>query len=535
MFAAHHLPYNQTASFSKIVTDYLDGADSLRPFYDEAPNLKGIRKKIDERQKTQTNRSILVEVLKEQYQSLPAMPQVSDNIDRLLSAKTFTVCTAHQPNLFTGPLYFIYKILHAIKLAAYLKEQFPECHFVPVYYMGSEDADFAELNHTYVDGKKLEWKKEQRGAVGRMIVDKTLVQLIDELEGQLSVEQNGAEVIALLRDAYMPGKTIQQATFELLNHLYGSYGLVVLIPDHPRLKAQMNAIFFDDLFNNQAYKVVEETSIKLDELYKAQAHPREINLFYLKDDIRERIEKKDDHFYVLNTEIAFTENELRTEFQDYPERFSPNVILRGIYQETILPNIAFIGGGGELAYWLQLKELFKHYKVPFPVLVLRNSFLVIEKKWQKKIEQLDLQLSDLFRKQEDLLTLLVKQKAEKPVSLNGNLEKAIALYEQIQQQATSVDQTLAKHVAAIKARSLTALEELEKKMLRAEKRKHTDLQNQLTKLKSAIFPNNGLQERVENFSLFYAKWGSAFIQELYNNSLALEQQFTVLREEGTGS
>ena len=531
MFAARHIPYNQTNSFTKIVTDYLDGAETLRPFYDQPPNLEGIKKKIEERKGFATNRSVLVEVLKEQYQTLTTTVEVNRNLDHLLSENTFTICTAHQPNLFTGPLYFLYKILHAIKLAAYLKEQVPAFNFVPVYYMGSEDADFAELNHTYADGKKLEWKKEQRGAVGRMIVDKTLVQLIDELEGQLVVERRGAEVIALLRKAYQPGKTIQEATFELLNQLYGSYGLVVLIPDHPRLKEQMHPVFFDDLFNHQAYGMVEKTSLKLDELYKAQAHPREINLFYLKNDIRERIEKRGDQFYVLNTELVFTEDELRSELKNHPERFSPNVILRGIYQETILPNIAFIGGGGELAYWLQLKELFHHYQVPYPVLILRNSFLVIEKKWQKKIEQLNLELPDLFTKQEELVNRIVKQKAENPISLNGNFEKATALFEQIQLQATSVDKTLSKHVAAIRARSLNALQELEKKMLRAEKRKHVDLQSQLAKLKAAIFPNNGLQERVENFSLFYAKWGSSFIEELYDQSLALEQQFTILIEE----
>ena len=530
MFAATHIPYNQTNSFSKIVTDYLSQAPSLRPFYDQLPSLEGLVQKLEERKANAVDRATLVEVLKEQYMAITATSEVIKNIEQLAEPTTFTVCTAHQPNLFTGPLYFLYKILHAIKLAAYLKEQLPACHFVPVYYMGSEDADFAELNHTYVDGKRLEWKKEQGGAVGRMVVDRTLVQLIDELEGQLTVEEKGDEVIALLRKAYVTGKTIQAATFELLNELYGAYGLVILIPDHPRLKSQMQGIFEDDLFHHQPLKIVSHTSEKLNENYSAQAHPREINLFYLKDNFRERIEKKEDKFYVLNTEIVFSENELKTELQHHPERFSPNVILRGIFQETILPNIAFVGGGGELAYWLQLKELFNHYTVPFPVLVLRNSFLVIEKKWQRKIDQLHLSLSDLFTKLDDLISRLVIEKAENPVSLNGNFEKATALFEQIQQQATNVDKTLSRHVAAIQARSLNALQELEKKMLRAEKRKHGDLQNQLQKLKSALFPNNGLQERVENFSLFYAKWGSQFIEALYHQSLALEQEFTILVE-----
>ncbi|RYZ23835.1 MAG: bacillithiol biosynthesis BshC, partial [Chitinophagaceae bacterium] len=316
MFSAKQIPYNQTASFSKIVTDYLSGADTLRPFYNQSPNIDGIRAVLEKRKNITTNRSLLVDVLNEQYRSVEASDGVQQNIESLLHSNTFTICTAHQPNLFTGPLYFIYKILHAIKLAAFLKEELPDYHFVPVYYMGSEDADFAELNHTYVDGKKLEWKKEQKGAVGRMIVDKTLVQLIDELEGQLIVEEKGADVVALLRKAYVPGKTIQAATFELLNELYGNYGLIVLIPDHPLLKAQMQQVFADDLFNNKPADIVKASSEKLSEHYNAQAYPREINLFYLKDDIRERIEKRDERFYVLNTEISFDEGELKNELQN---------------------------------------------------------------------------------------------------------------------------------------------------------------------------------------------------------------------------
>jgi len=530
MFAAKHIPYNQTASFSKIVTDYLGGAETLRPFYDQPATIEGIKAKLEERSEKAINRELLVNVLKQQYEGKNVSTIVQQNIESLLSANTFTVTTAHQPNLFTGPLYFLYKILHVIKLADDLKENFPSNHFVAVYYMGSEDADFAELNHTYVDGKKIEWKKEQSGAVGRMVVDKTLVQLIDELEGQLSVEEKGAEVIQLLRKAYVNDKTIQDATFELINELYGSYGLVVLIPDHPLLKAEMKELFADDLFRNKPFEIVQQTSERISENYHAQAYPREINLFYLKDSIRERIEKKDHHFFVLNTEISFTEEELRAELNKHPEHFSPNVILRGIYQETILPNLVFVGGGGELAYWLQLKDLFETYGVSYPVLLLRNSFLVIEEKWKKKIERLGISIEQLFLAEEDLIRMLVKQIAEYPISLNGNFENAVELYNRIKEQATKVDTTLSQHVAAIQARSLKALQELEKKMLRAEKRKHSDLQAQVHKLKAVLFPNDGLQERVENFSRFYAKWGRDFIAELYKNSLALEQQFTVLEE-----
>lgn len=528
MFAAETVSYSHTGSFSKIILDYLSGADRLRPFYDAPPTLEGIAKKIEERRTFGTQRETLVSVLREQYASLQATEAVTQNIERLLQPNTFTVCTAHQPNLFTGPLYFIYKILHTIKLAEELTHRLPPYNVVPVYYMGSEDADFAELAHTYVGGKKIEWKKEQSGAVGRMVVDKTLLALIGELEGQLAVEPHGAEVVALFRNAYTVGKTVQEATFGLVNELYGRYGLVVLIPDHPVLKAQAKGLFADDLFLAKPFKSVQQTSERLAETYTAQAHPRPVNLFYLKDDVRERIEAEGDAFVVVNSGPRFTQEEIRHELKNHPERFSPNVVLRGIYQETILPNLAFVGGGGELAYWLQLKDLFTAYGVPYPVLVLRNSFLVVEDRWRSLSAALGLSVAELFQSEDVLLKNLALKYAIAPVLLNGKLEQATELFQAIQQQATAVDGTLRHHVAAMQTKSLKALRALEKKMIRAEKRKHTDEQRRLAKIKVALFPGGGLQERKENFSGFYAKWGRAFFDELYGYSLGLEQQFTVL-------
>jgi uncharacterized protein YllA (UPF0747 family) len=286
MFAEQRIPYSQTNAFSKIALDYLKGDEKLRSFYAESPTLNGIAETIKQKQVQIIDRNTLVRTLLEQYDHIQANPEVINNIKKLANDNCFTICTAHQPNLFTGPLYFIYKILHTIKLAKVLQQELTGFDFVPVYYMGSEDADFAELNHTYVDGKKIEWKKEQKGAVGRMVVDKSLVQLIDELEGQLIVEKHGAEVIDLLRSCYSAGKDIQTATFELVNHLYGEYGLVVLIPDHPAYKAQMIKLFDQELFQNTSANIVQQTSNRLEEHYNVQAHPREINLFYLKGDIR---------------------------------------------------------------------------------------------------------------------------------------------------------------------------------------------------------------------------------------------------------
>lgn len=529
LFKAEYIPYQQTGFFSKIVKDYLSQQETVAPFYAFAPTIEGFKKAIATKQNQKVDRALLVTELLKQYSLVKAQEAVLNNIQLLAQANTFTVCTAHQPNLFTGPLYFMYKILHAIKLAHYLKQQLPQFNFVPVYYMGSEDADFAELNHTYVSGKKIEWNKVQSGAVGRMVVDAQLISLIDELNGQLSVLPFGKEVIHLLKQCYAVGKNIQTATFELVNELYGKYGLVVLIPDNAALKATMQQVFEEDLFGQTPSSIVEETSAALATHYNVQAHPREINLFYLNNNIRERIIKKDEVFYVHGTSIEFTEEALREELTLHPERFSPNVILRGLFQETILPNIAFIGGGGELAYWLQLKPLFQHYNVVYPVLVLRNSFAVITHTCQKFINKLQLSNNELFLDTLHLLNLIIERENKKP-DLSSEITQLKALYQQIQTVASNTDGTLLQHVEALQTKAVHLLHNLEKKMMRAERKKQEVAKNAIAQVKQQLFPNKGLQERVENFSSFYAQWGSSFIDELYNHSLSLEQQFILLKE-----
>jgi bacillithiol biosynthesis cysteine-adding enzyme BshC len=529
LFHAQQLAYHQTGSFSKIILDYLEGAEALQPYYTAPPTWEGIESAIKAKGQQPIDRSALVQVLQEQYRTVESGVAVAHNIEALLASDTFTVCTAHQPNLFSGPLFFIYKILHAIRLADVLNRQFPQSRFVPVYYMGSEDADKEELNHTYVEGKRFDWLTTQTGAVGRMLVDASVSQLLGGIAGQLGVLPFGGEVMQLLNQCYTPGKTVQQATFELVHALFAAYGLIVLIPDHGVLKKLMLPVFEDDLFQQTPSAIVEETGAALGRQYNIQAHPREVNLFYLDDGIRNRIIKQDEHFLVHDTSLRFTEGELKAMLQDNPGRFSPNVILRGLFQETILPNVAFIGGGGELAYWLQLKELFLHYSVPFPVLVLRNSFLIVDKATQQRIQRWQLSPDVLFQPELQIVNKLLAQEGKLP-QLNGEVAQLSAVYEDLKKLAAGVDGTLAQHVAALQKSALKRVSVLEKKLMRAERRKHKALQHQIALLKEKLFPKNGLQERSENFSSFYAKWGRGFIDQLLQHSLTLEQQFTVLTE-----
>lgn len=537
-FIATRLPYRETRSFSKTVLDYIDQSPALQPFYTHPVSKNGVLKAIEARKQFATNRELLVAELKKQYAAVPAAAKVNEHIEQLLQANTFTVTTAHQNNIFTGPLYFIYKIVHAIKLADELSALLPGNKFVPVYYIGSEDADVDELNNITVGGQKLVWLTNQTGAVGRMKIDKELTKLITSLEGQLSVLPHGHEIISLLKEHYKEGVTIQDATFSFVHQLFAEYGLIVLLPDNAALKATMHDVFKDDLLQQTASGIVQATAEKLANAgYKVQANPREINLFYLKDSLRERIERvngegkmENGEWRVVNTDLKFSETELLTELENNPERFSPNVILRGLYQETILPNIAFIGGGGETAYWLQLKDLFDHYNIPFPLLVLRNSFLLLENKWQEKIAKLHFNIADFFLNDQELINKLVARDSRNETKLNGALTELENLYASFKKQASAVDSTLEKHVEALKLKTVSRLQQLEKKMLRAEKRKFTDQQRQICTVKSHLFPGDGLQERIDNLSYYYARWGNDFIHELYKHSPALEQVFVILTE-----
>jgi bacillithiol biosynthesis cysteine-adding enzyme BshC len=525
---AQQIAYRHTGYFTDIVISYLQGDPLLQPFYQYAPDWEGLDKAIAARKETVVDRKLLTEVLREQYQTCSPIAAVQQNIDLLAQPNTFTVTTAHQPNLFTGPLYFIYKCLHAVKLAQALQLRHPNQHFVPVYYMGSEDADLEEIGQLTVGGIKLVWKTKQTGAVGRMKVDQPLLDMIAQMEGQTGVEPFGKELSGMWRTCFTKGKTIAQATHELVHLLMGAYGLVVFNADHPRLKAAFIPTLWQELTTQFSHQAVATSISALSQHFKAQAAGRDINLFYLLNDRRERIEKEGDHFTVPALQLRFTETEMEKECRTHPERFSPNVILRGVLQETLLPNVAFIGGGGELAYWLELLPVFRSAKQPFPVLLLRNSFLLLSELQNTKWLQTGFSLHEMFTPVDELITQLAKKEAASSLELTKEKNDLLALYKTLQQRAAAVDGSLLQHVEALQKAALEKVEALEKKMLRAEKRKYKESEYRITHIRENIFPNGQLQERVENMALGYARYGKDWINTLLEHSDPISQGLTIV-------
>jgi bacillithiol synthase len=524
---ARLLPYELTGSFSGLVLDYVNGADDVKPLFRHEVSLEGVKKAIADRGAVPVNRPLLHQTFAAQYAG-GATDAQHRNIESLLSDRTFTVCTAHQPNIFTGYLYFIYKILHVVRIAEELGRSVPGHHFVPVYYMGSEDNDLEELGQVRVDGIRYVWQTRQQGAVGRMKVDKPLLTLITDLEGQLGVQPYGADVIALLRQAYREGRTIAEATKSLVDGLFAAYGLLVLNADDAALKRTMIPVFRDDLTAHTPHDLVTRAGAQMHHRYKVQVNPREINLFYITDGIRERIIRKGDVYTTESGAIRMSADEILALLGSHPECFSPNVVLRALYQETILPDVAFVGGGSELAYWLEMKTLFDHFRVPMPVLVLRNSFLIADERSEHTLRDLGLGIEDLFLDEFTLEDKYVRMHSDNELDVGPERNQADALFAGLRAKASAIDPTLVQHVEALQAKFRKQLDNAEKKMVRAEKRKQDTGKDRVLKLRARLFPGGSLQERVDNFMPYYAEYGSGFIDAVYRHSPALEQNFVVM-------
>ena len=530
-FNATQIPYHATGLFSPLVRDYIDGKGTALDFVNYAPKLAGIEKATTSRNDFTINRALLVEVLKAQYASISSTKAVNENVECLLKENTYVITTAHQPNIFTGPLYFFYKIIHAIQLAADLKKQYPQNNYVPVYYMGSEDADIDEVGSFYLGGDKLQWSTKQTGAIGRMNVDDALIGLLKNMEGYWSVKPHGREAMEALVNAYKKGVTINEATLSLVHSYFGQYGLVVIQPDEAKLKSCFIPVMEKELLEQFSHKALQPTLEKLRGQYHVQTEGRAINLFYLKDNIRARIELNEGVYTIVDTNITFTKEEIMAELNAHPERFSPNVILRGVYQETILPGIAFIGGGGELAYWMELKNVFKEAGVHYPLLQLRNSFLFIHKKMTTQWSALGFELVDLFKITLDLEVAYVKANAKHELSLKASIDSMKTLYSQIQNQAIQIDATLGDHTMNLSTQAIKKLVELEKKIVKAEKKKQAIALERIQNIKKQLFPANSLQERVDNFAEWVGEYGWDWVDAVLLHSNTLQQSFTILTVE----
>ncbi|MDP5094007.1 MAG: bacillithiol biosynthesis cysteine-adding enzyme BshC [Polaribacter sp.] len=524
-----HIPFQKTGFFSKMMLDYLEKNEKITPFYNHFPDFDGFQHQILEKEKSfdlQT-RITLYNELKNQYKSFEVSLKTAENIELLQAENTFTITTGHQLNLFTGPLYFLYKILSTINLCEELSQKFPNKNFVPIYWMATEDHDFDEINYFKFKGKKVTWNRHDGGAVGRFSMD-GLNEVLEVFSAHLGNSKNAVFLKNLFSEAYLKHKNLADATRFIANSLFGEFGLVIIDGDSAPLKKVFSPFVKDELLHQTSFKEVSKTISELEKEYKIQVNPREINLFYLDQNQRERIVFENGLYKILNTDIEFSKEEILEELENHPEKFSPNVLLRPLYQEVILPNLCYIGGGGEIAYWLQLKQFFGAISVPFPILLLRNSVQIISTKQFKKLEDLSISNEEIFLNQHALISKKVIENAAIEIHFG---EKKVFLqhqFSELKEVAKKTDITFVNAVNAQERKQLKGLEMLEKRLLKAEKRRQDDLVQRITSIQNEILPNQSLEERQRNFSEYYLEYGQTFMESLKSSLKPLQLEFTIL-------
>jgi len=503
------VPFAEVPQFSSRDVAYTTAAPALRPFYKYEVSLEAFAAVLRDKAKDNTDRQLLVSELTAQYAGMEHADTARTQVQSLLSSNAFTVITAHQPSLFTGPLYFIYKICSAINLSRKLNEQYPNNHVVPVFVVGGEDHDFEEINHARIKGELVSWDQAEGvgGSVGA-IATTSLAPALSALKELLGGDHSPWHIYDRFHRAYTENATYGAATVALVHDLFKDTELVVADMSRPAFKTAFAPLMEREILEQLSHGYVEKAQAELTAAgFAGQAHARDINLFYLSPGRRDRIVESNGYYGVLDTEIVFSSDELKQVLRDQPERFSPNVVMRPLFQELIFPNLAYIGGGGELAYWLERKEQFAAFGLNFPMLIRRNSVLWIDKDSQKKLAKYQLDYRELFREADLIIRDYVARESPNDLSLEAEWTQLQSLFASLSAKAKAIDPTLEKAALAEGTRQTKILQQFESRLRRIEKQKYADAMETIRELRDKLFPSRSLQERKDNFLNIYLELG----------------------------
>ncbi|MCE2788975.1 MAG: bacillithiol biosynthesis cysteine-adding enzyme BshC [Saprospiraceae bacterium] len=522
------VPFDQIPALSHKDVFYQLHFDQLASFTSFEPSMEGMAKAIEERKKFQVDRKLLVSVLQSQYEPIGTTFPQQQAINALAEENTFTVVTAHQPVLLGGPAYYFYKIFSAIHLARSLQQTFPTAKFVPVFINGSEDHDFEEVRNVWLFGKKVSWESHQSGPVGRFSTG-GLAEAIDQAADILGTSAFATQMAEAWRTALNTSTTYNEFVFSWLNKILGEEGLLILSMDDKRLKQAFVPVMEREIVEMPSEQWVKETQDRLAAFhFKPQAYVRDVNLFYMQENSRERISFQDGKYTIQHQKKEYSRSELVELLYAEPENFSPNVVLRPLYQEAILPNLAYIGGGGELAYWLERKTQFAHFDIFFPVLIRRNSALLVASSIRKSMEKLGISTEEIFQPMDRILTSFLERVSQGEFHLDGEKELLEILLEKIGLKAKAIDPTLEAFALGEGQKMLKGLEHIEARLKKALKQKEETNVAQLQNLKLKLFPEEKLQERHDSLFQFWVNQGEDWQKRLIEMMDPLDKEFLVI-------
>lgn len=536
--------FNKLPNFNNLYLDYISAAEEdfnkLKPFFnagyrDNEDFFKVIDDKIHSYNTSRYfDKNVLIDILKRQNVTFGGNEYTAANIEMLKSDETFTVVTGQQVGLYTGPLYTIAKTITTIKLAKDLKERFPQFNFVPVFWLESEDHDFEEANHVYLIDKQNELVrvgfdpapgdeedggKKNNSPVGRRKFEELINSINEQLRSNLLDTDFKNKLMDSVTSFYREGSDFKSAFAGLMNTLFSDYGVIFLDPSDAEIKRLMIPVFEKELTSHpKLCESVITQSAELEKNYDIQVKPKVINMFFLHNNNRLLIEPRDGGKFALkNSKRRFEPGELLNLLQESPELFSPNVLLRPICQDYLLPTVAYVGGPGEISYFAQFKPAYEHYELTMPVIYPRASITIIEGKISKFMNNFNVKLEDIFH-HNFLVSKVVDKLSEVKVEdeISKYTDEINKIFYDMRNMTVKVDQTLLNIVDNMKEKTKQNIELFKTKLINAQAKKSDTTTTQIDKVTNNIYPNHNMQERVLNIAYFLNKYDTAFIKKLFH-------------------
>ncbi|MBI4811092.1 MAG: bacillithiol biosynthesis cysteine-adding enzyme BshC [Ignavibacteriales bacterium] len=517
--------------FSLLYKDFIDDFQKVHRFYEtDFHSLSSLHDVANKLSKRFTHRELLVQVLLKQNQRYGVSQSTIDNINLLHDHRTLAIVTGQQVGILSGPLYTIYKTITTIKLAKELNNVLPEFRFVPIFWLEGEDHDFGEVNKVnilntdnspvtleYLLSSKIGGKN--LGSVGELIFDNNLEHFLDALQKTLANTEFKQSVIDFIKTHYRQGISFNQAFVSFMSKLFENDGLIFISSNDVRFKKILSPIFLKEIYEYpRVSQLIIEQSAHLEEQYHAQIKTKALNLFYFHKNGRYLIEPRDNDFSLKGTRHIISKDEMLRSVQDAPELFSPNVALRPICQDTILPTAVYVAGPSEIAYFAQLKKVYNYFNLTMPMIYPRATVTLIEEKFERIMEKYQVELMEIFGDISKVETKVIDIVSEVKIDemFAEAFQKVADLTNEMKYGLNYIDGTLIGSLDTTKEKIEQQLSVLKDKVVEAQKRKYDIALRQIGKVINNIYPNTNFQERELNIVYFLNKHGFDFIHSLKN-------------------
>ncbi|MER3523159.1 MAG: bacillithiol biosynthesis cysteine-adding enzyme BshC [Ignavibacteria bacterium] len=501
--------------FSQLFLDYVYNFDAVRQYFTH--NFRGnapYEAMIATAAARPLDRGTLTRVLREQNTVFGGTQPTFDNIALLQKPTTLAVVTGQQVGLFGGPLYTIFKTVTTIKLAERLKAKFPSYDVVPLFWLEGEDHDFLEMNNIalldhenkpvtieYLHGETA--PERNLGPIGELTFNDALTKTFERLDAALPKTEFTPEIISALKSCYTVGTTFNRAFARWMNFLFADHGLVFLSSNHPDLKRLLSPLFVKEIaeFPKTSQLVIAQ-SAELEERYHAQVKPKSLNLFMFHKGGRYLIQprEREEDFSLKGTRHFIQRDELLRIAHETPELLSPNVILRPIAQDMLLPTVAYVAGPSEIAYHAQLKPVFEFFGVPHPIIYPRASASFLEERLLHAMEKYGLDILQVMENPDTVATRVSEHISSIKLddlfaNANGTMRTAL---NEMKYALKEIDPTLIGALENVLAKLDQNMNVLKEKSIAAQKRKNETALRQIEKAANGLLPNGNLQEREVN-------------------------------------